>query len=77
MKQWIQNRIAVFELTDYAAVVQKASIVEAGSEQSQKEREWRKRKRPGGPIGSYVSRSFQPNVRRRQEFQTRKRASSE
>ena len=70
LKQWIQNRIAVFELTDYAAVVQKASIVEAGSEQSQKEREGRKRKRPGGPGGSYVSGSFQPNVRRRQEFQT-------
>ena len=51
-------------------MVQKASIVEAGSEQIQKEREGRKRRRPGGPGGSSVSGSFQQNVRRRQEFQT-------
>ena len=70
LKQWIQNRIDVFELTDYAMVVQKASIVEAGSEQIQKEREERKRRRPGGPGGSSVSGIFQQNVRRRQEFQT-------
>ena len=70
LKQWIHNRIVVFELTDYAMVVQKASIVEAGSEQIQKEREGRKRRRPGGPGGSSVSGSFQQNVRRRQEFQT-------
>ncbi|KAL8089415.1 hypothetical protein AgCh_039026 [Apium graveolens] len=30
LKQWIQNRVAVLELTDYATLVQKASIVEAG-----------------------------------------------
>ena len=70
MKQWIQNRIAVFELTDYATVVQKASIVEAGSEQTQKEREGKKRKRFGGPGGSYGSGSFQQNVRRKPEFRT-------
>ena len=33
----------VFEQTDYAIVVQKASIVEAGSEKFQKERERGKR----------------------------------
>lgn len=44
LKQWIQNRVAVLELTDYAALVQKATIVEAGSEQSQKERVGKKRK---------------------------------
>ena len=70
LKQWIQNRIAVFELTDYAMVVQKASIVEAGSEQIQKEREGRKRRRSGGPGGSSLSGNFQQNVRRRQEFQS-------
>ena len=70
LKQWIENRIVVFELTNYAMVVQKASIVEAGSEQIQKEREGRKRRRPGGPGGSYLSGSFQQNVRRRQDFQT-------
>ena len=70
LKQWIQNRIAVFELTDYATVVQKASIVEAGSEQTQKEREGKKRKRFGGPGGSSGSGSFQQNVRRKPEFHT-------
>ncbi|KAL8133251.1 hypothetical protein AgCh_008634 [Apium graveolens] len=44
LKQWIQNRVAVPELTDYATLVQKASIVEAGSEQSLKEKQKRKRK---------------------------------
>ena len=58
LKQLIQNRIAVFELTDYAMVVQKASIVEAGSEQIHKEREGRKRRRSGGPGGSSVSGNF-------------------
>ncbi|KAL8126108.1 hypothetical protein AgCh_013408 [Apium graveolens] len=32
LKQWIQNIVALLELTDYATLVQKASIVEAGSE---------------------------------------------
>ena len=70
LKQWIQNRIVVFELTDYAMVVQKASIVEAGSEQIQKEREGRKRRRSGGSGGSSLSGNFQKNVRRRHEFQS-------
>lgn len=39
LEQWIQNRVAVFELTDYAMLVHKASIVEAGSEHIQKERD--------------------------------------
>ena len=70
LKQWIQNRIAVFELTDYATVVQKASIVEAGSEQTQREREGKKRKRFGSTGGSSGSGSFQQNVRRKPEFHT-------
>ena len=44
LKQWIQNRVAILEITDYATLVQKASIVEAGSEQSQKNKEVKKRK---------------------------------
>ena len=32
LKQWIQNRVVVLEITNYATLVQKASIVEAGSE---------------------------------------------
>lgn len=39
LKQWIQNRVAILELTDCATLVQKASIVESGSEQAQRERE--------------------------------------
>ncbi|KAK1365776.1 hypothetical protein POM88_041337 [Heracleum sosnowskyi] len=45
LKQWIQNRVAVLEITDYASLVQKATIVESGNEQSQKgkeeEKAWR------------------------------------
>ena len=36
--------MAVLEITNYATLVQKASIVEAGSEQNQKNKELRKRK---------------------------------
>ncbi|KAL8147195.1 hypothetical protein AgCh_004789 [Apium graveolens] len=52
LKQWIQNRVAVLELADYATLVQKASIVEAGSEQSVKEKENRKRKIRSQGIGT-------------------------
>ena len=52
LKQWIQNRVAVLELTDYATLVQKASIVEAGSEQSVKKKENRKRKMGSQGIGT-------------------------
>ncbi|KAL8104423.1 hypothetical protein AgCh_028583 [Apium graveolens] len=52
LKQWIQNRVAVLELTDYATLVQKASIVEAGSEQTVKEKENRKRKIGSQGIGT-------------------------
>ncbi|KAK1401483.1 hypothetical protein POM88_001088 [Heracleum sosnowskyi] len=31
LKQWIQNRVSVLELTDYASLVQKATIVESGA----------------------------------------------
>ena len=44
LKQWIQNKVAILELTNYATLVQKASIAEAGSDQSHKEREDKKRK---------------------------------
>ena len=44
LKQWIQNRVSMLEITDYATLVQKASIVEAGSEQSLKNKEVKKRK---------------------------------
>ncbi|KAK1401715.1 hypothetical protein POM88_001320 [Heracleum sosnowskyi] len=57
LKQWIQNRVAVLEITDYASLVQKATIVESGSEQSQKGREEKKRKFDSQG-GSSVSGSF-------------------
>ena len=57
LKQWIQNRVAVLELTNYATLVQKASIVEVGSEQSQKEKEKKKRKAVSHGRGS-IGRSF-------------------
>lgn len=44
LKPWIRTRVAPFELTDYATVVQKASIIEAESEQAQIGRESKKRK---------------------------------
>ncbi|KAL8121917.1 hypothetical protein AgCh_018593 [Apium graveolens] len=66
LKQWIQNRVAVLELIDYATLVQKASIVEAGSEQIVKEKENRKRRIGSQGIGtgnrSLLSRFFRGAV---------------
>ncbi|KAL8120101.1 hypothetical protein AgCh_017286 [Apium graveolens] len=52
LKQWTQNRVTVLELTDYATLVQKASIIEADSEQSVKEKENMKRKIGSQGIGT-------------------------
>ncbi|XP_074327379.1 uncharacterized protein LOC141665298 [Apium graveolens] len=38
LKSWIRNGVAVFELTTYTAVVQKAMIIEVESEMSQKKK---------------------------------------
>ena len=47
LKQWIQNWVVVLEIPDYAT--QKASIVEAGSEQNQKNMKVKKRNvKPNG-----------------------------
>ena len=46
LKPWIQSRVAVFELTNYSTVVQKAAIVESGSELYNREKNDRKRKAP-------------------------------
>ena len=55
LRQWIQNQIVVLELTDYATVVQKATIVESGSEQSQKEKEGKREKeeKVWEPVGKF------------------------
>lgn len=42
LKQWIQNRVTVFKLTDYATLVQKESIVKVGSEQARRKERVRK-----------------------------------
>ncbi|KAL8099661.1 hypothetical protein AgCh_032064 [Apium graveolens] len=52
LKPWIRSRVAVFELTTYTAVVQKAVIIEGESEAAQKEKgpgnsQNRFNKRPG------------------------------
>ena len=44
LKSWIRSRVAVFELQTYAAVVQKAMIVEGESEMSKRENDSKKRK---------------------------------
>ena len=43
LRPWIQNRIAMLELTSYATVVQKATIVEKGSELYDHERNNKRR----------------------------------
>ncbi|KAL8147950.1 hypothetical protein AgCh_005326 [Apium graveolens] len=59
LKPWIPNRVAILELTDYATLVQKATIVEAGSEQIQKEREKKGIKRKSMSMGGgSAGRSF-------------------
>ena len=63
LKQWIQNRVAIFEISDYATLVQKASIVEAGSDQMQKDREGKKRKSISMGGGS-ASGNFQNKMNR-------------
>nr|XP_017221730.1 PREDICTED: uncharacterized protein LOC108198487 [Daucus carota subsp. sativus] len=44
LKSWIRSRVEVFELQTYAAVVQKAMIVEGESEMSKRENDSKKRK---------------------------------
>ncbi|XP_074361571.1 uncharacterized protein LOC141701857 [Apium graveolens] len=47
LKEWIQNRLAILEITDYATLVQKATIIEVGSEMKQKMKQTKKRKFEG------------------------------
>ena len=44
LRPWIRSKVAVFELSTYVAVVQKAMIIEGESEQYNKERDSKKRK---------------------------------
>ena len=44
LRPWIRSKVAVFELSTYVVVVQKAMIIEGESEQYNKERDSKKRK---------------------------------
>ncbi|KAL8114667.1 hypothetical protein AgCh_021506 [Apium graveolens] len=44
LKFWIQNRVAMFELASYVAVVQKVMVTESRSDMSQKGKDGKKRK---------------------------------
>ena len=73
LKQWIQNRIAVFELTDYASRWCKKHPLWKLEVNKLKERgKGRKRKRPGGPGGSYVGGSSQPDMSGKPRISSRK-----
>lgn len=68
LKPWIRSRVAVFELTTYAAVVQKAMIIESESDWSQKEKSGKKRKAETTE-GQHNPRNFQNQFTKRPEFQ--------
>ncbi|XP_063944973.1 uncharacterized protein LOC135151190 isoform X1 [Daucus carota subsp. sativus] len=70
LRSWIRGKIAVLELQSYAAVVQKAMIIEGESELSQKERDMRKRKNEEVGGGS-SKRNFQNKFNRKFEDQSR------
>nr|XP_017227894.1 PREDICTED: uncharacterized protein LOC108203463 [Daucus carota subsp. sativus] len=52
LKPWLRSRVAAFELTTYAEVVQKAMVIEGESEQNQKEKGNKKRRFESGEEGS-------------------------
>ena len=52
LKPWIQNKVAILEITTYATMVQKATIVENGSELYSKDKGGIKRKLSGEAEGS-------------------------
>ncbi|XP_074374397.1 uncharacterized protein LOC141714798 [Apium graveolens] len=58
LKPYIQNRIAVFEITNYTTLVQKAAIVESGSELYAKDANMKKRK-----FQNQSGRSFEKKVK--------------
>ena len=59
LKPWIRSKVAMFELSTYAVVVQKSMIVEGESEQYNRDRESKKRKAEshGGNSGQGSSQS--------------------
>ncbi|KAL8091503.1 hypothetical protein AgCh_033936 [Apium graveolens] len=68
LKFWIQNRVAMFELTSYVAVVQKAMVIESRSDMSQKGKDGKKRKIETSE-GGQQSSNFQGHFNKRPGFQ--------
>ncbi|XP_074323605.1 uncharacterized protein LOC141660516 [Apium graveolens] len=64
LKPWLMSRVAAFELTTYAEVVQKAMVIEGESEQNQKEKYNKKRRFKMGEEGSsYKGQNQRTNQR--------------
>ncbi|KAL8120801.1 hypothetical protein AgCh_017835 [Apium graveolens] len=68
LKFWILNRVAMFELTSYVAVVQKAMVIESKSDMSQKGKDGKKRKIETSEGGQQQG-NFQGHFNKRPEFQ--------
>ncbi|KAL8145807.1 hypothetical protein AgCh_003815 [Apium graveolens] len=67
LKFWIQNRVAMFELNSYVAVVQKAMVIESKSDMSQKGKDGKKRKIETSEGGQQQG-NFQGHFNKRPEF---------
>ncbi|XP_074323860.1 uncharacterized protein LOC141660772 [Apium graveolens] len=77
LKYWIPDKVAMFEMTSYVAVVQKVMVIESRSDASQKEREAKKRKFKylgGGPQQSNFQNRFnkKPEIQPNQNVNFRK-----
>ena len=68
LKFWIQNRVAMFELTSYVELVQKAMVIESRSDTSQRENDGKKRKIETSEGGQQQG-NFQGRFNKRPEFQ--------
>ena len=71
LRFWIQNRVAMFELTSYMAVVQKAMVIESKSDMYQKGKDGKKRKIETSGGGQQQG-NFQGRFNKRPEFQDNK-----
>ncbi|XP_063946053.1 uncharacterized protein LOC135151501 [Daucus carota subsp. sativus] len=69
LKDWIRSRVAMFEMTSYVSIVQKAMIIENESEISQKNRDGKKKK-VEAPEGSQRQGNSQGNFNKRPGFQS-------
>ncbi|XP_074350888.1 uncharacterized protein LOC141690135 isoform X1 [Apium graveolens] len=68
LKPWIRREVALFELKTYAAVVQKAMIIEGENDWSQDEK-YNKKRKSRTQEASQQPRNFRNRYNRRPEFQ--------